>query len=171
MTKNTAAEPTTATPAESTTVEPVTVEPVSTPPAEPAKDAAWWEGKAKAMEAEKVANAKKLAKLEAAEQARQEAEQTELQKAQARAEKAEAEANEAKLAVLRRDAITNTGLPAAFADRLKGNTLEEMEADAKLLLAAIPAPVKPVPPAVGATNPGAPGTGETEAERKKRLIG
>jgi hypothetical protein len=61
-------------------------------------------------------------------------------------------------------------LPAAFADRLKGNTLEEMEADAKLLLAAIPAPVKPVPPAVGATSPGAPLTGETEKDKRKRLL-
>jgi hypothetical protein len=169
MTKQNAADVSTATPAEVPTE--VTVEPVSTPPAEPAKDAAWWEGKAKAMEAEKVATAKKLAKLESAEQARQEAELSEIDKANKRAEKAEAEAKEAKLGVLRRDASTATGLPAAFSDRLKGETLEEMIEDANLLLASMPAPVKPVPPAVGATNPGAPGTGETEAERKKRLIG
>jgi hypothetical protein len=123
------------------------------------------------MEAEKVATAKKLAKLESAEQARQEAELSEIDKANKRAEKAEAEAKQARLGILRRDAATATGLPAAFSDRLKGETLEEMIEDANLLLASMPAPVKPVPPAVGATNPGAPGTGETEAERKKRLIG
>jgi hypothetical protein len=168
MATKTAAESTTATPAEPATVttEPVTTEPVTVQPAEPVKDAAWWESKARAMEAEKTANAKKLAKLEAAEQARQEAELSEIDKANKRADKAEAEAKDAKLAVLRRDAIAATGLPVAFADRLKGETLEEMTEDAKVLLASMP---KQVAPKLEPTNPGAPQTGETDEDRGIRL--
>jgi len=165
MTTKTAAEPTTATPAETAT-EPVITEPVSEPTPEPVKDAAWWESKARAMETEKVAAAKKLAKLEAAEQARQEAELSELQKVQKRAEEAEQKAKAAELAVLRRDAIASTGLPAAFADRLKGETLEEMEADAKTLLAAMPAKVAPK---LEAANPGEHQTGMTDEERRRKL--
>ena len=168
MAKPTAAGPTTATPAEPTTVsaEPVITEPVSGQPAETVKDAAWWESKAKAMEAEKVLTAKKLAKLEAAEQARHDAELSEIEKANKRAEKAENEAQQAKLAVLRRDAIAETGLPVAFADHLKGETLAEMTEDAKILLAAMP---KSAAPKLEPTNPGQPQTGETDAERRKRL--
>lgn len=168
-----AAEPTTAIPAEVPTApaEPVTPEPVTAQPPETVKDAAWWESKAKAMEAEKVATAKKLAKLEAADQARQDAEKTELEKANARAEAAEKKAKSAELAILRRDAAVKIGLPAALVDRLQGETPEEIEADAKLLLDAMPkaAPEKPIPPKVSPTLPGSPQTGETYAERKARL--
>lgn len=170
MAKQQAAEPTTANPAEVTTeqAEPVTTEPVSGQPTETVKDAAWWESKARAMEAEKVVSTKKLAKLEAAEQARREAELSELEKAQKRAEDAEKKAHAAELSVLRRDAVASTGLPAAFADRLRGETLEEMIEDAKVLLEAMP---HAVAPKLEPTNPGQPQTGETEADKRKRLLG
>jgi hypothetical protein len=169
MAKNQAAEPTTATPAEPTTdpAEPVTIEPVSEPTAGTVKDAAWWESKAKAMEAEKVATAKKLAKLESAEQARHDAELTELEKANQRAEKAEAEAKAARLDVLRRDVAGNK-LDPVLAARLKGETREEMEADLVIVLAAMP---KQVAPKLEPTNPSAPQKGETDAEKRKRLLG
>ena len=167
MAKPTAADPTTATTPETLPVvaDPVTTEPVSVPPAEPVKDAAWWESKAKAMEAEKVATAKKLAKLEAAEQARHEAELSELEKANQRAEKAEAEAKSARLDILRRDVVGDK-LPAELAARLRGDTREEMEADLAIMLAAMP--VKVAPP-LNPTNPSAPQTGETDDEHRIRL--
>ena len=166
-----AAEPTTATPAEPATVvpaEPVTTEPISEPTPEPAHDATWWEGRAKAMEAEKVAAIKKLAKLETAEQARKEAELTELEKAQKRADEAEKKAKAAELSILRRDVAAKVGLPAALVDRLKGDTEEEIEADAKILLASLPVPVAPK---LNTTNPGQPQTGETDDDKRERLLG
>ena len=65
----------------------------------------------------------------------------EKQQAELTAAQAAARANEMRL--LQRDAATNTKLPAALADRLKGETLEEMEADAKSILAALPKPAAP----------------------------
>lgn len=165
-TKEKAAEPTTAAPAEVPAEQP---EPSTTSvetPATPAKDAAWWEGKAKAMEADAKKAARRLAELEAAEQARRDAELSELEKAQKRAEAAEQKAKAAELAILRRDVAAKTGLPAALVDRLHGETPEDLESDAKQLLAALPTPVAPK---LEATNPGSPQTGETEAERRKRL--
>lgn len=45
---------------------------------------------------------------------------------------------EMERASMRREAVDKTGLPAALADRLQGDTLEEMVEDAKTLLAAMP---------------------------------
>jgi hypothetical protein len=58
-------------------------------------------------------------------------------------------------------------LPAVFANRILGETPEDMEVDARAMLASLP---KPAAPKVGATNPtdGRPQT-ETDAERKRRL--
>ena len=138
------------------------------PSTEPAHDAAWWESKAKAMEAESKRNAKRLADFEKAEQARADAEKSELQKAQDKAIKAEAEVKATKLALLRRDVIAETKLPAELADFLKGDTAEELKASAEILLKAIPPKVAP---AGNATNPGANAThgAESDAERRKRL--
>ena len=167
MAKPTAADPTTTTTPETLPViaDPVIPDSVSVPPTEPVKDAAWWESKARAMEAEKVAIAKKLAKLEAAEQDRHEAELSELEKANQRAEKAEAEAKSARLDILRRDVVRDK-LPAELAARLRGDTREEMEADLAIMLAAMP--VKVAPP-LNPTNPSAPQTGETDDEHRIRL--
>ena len=166
MTTKPAAEPTTATPAEPATepIEPSV--PVTEPAPEPVKDAEFWTGKARAMEADAKKAAKRLAELESAEQARREAEMSELEKAQKRAELAENKARAAELAILRRDVASRTGLPLALVDRLRGETPEDLEADAKELLASIPA--QPAPK-LAPTNPGAPQTGETDAERRKRL--
>lgn len=46
-------------------------------------------------------------------------------------------------AALRRDVATKFNLPAGLADRLRGATAEELEADAKLLLEAMPKPAAP----------------------------
>jgi hypothetical protein len=112
-------------------------------------------------------DAKRLAEFEKQEASRREAEMTELQKANERAEAAERKARAAELAVMRRDAAARAKLPEALADRIKGETPEEMDADAAALLAAMP--VKTVPPKTNATDPGSPQTGETDAEKAKRL--
>jgi hypothetical protein len=124
--------------------------------------------KLRAVEKQGKADARKLADYEAKEQAHLEEEKSELQKAQDRADQAERKARAAELAVMRRDIAEKVNLPKALADRIKGETPEEMEADALTILAAMPAKV---PPALNPTNPGAPQTGETEAEKRKRLIG
>ena len=49
--------------------------------------------------------------------------------------------NELKL--LRRDAAAQVSLPTALTDRLQGETLEEMVADAKSIMAALPKPSAP----------------------------
>lgn len=66
------------------------------------------------------------------------------EKAQKDAEKATAEALTAKQEVLRLKVIGKVpGFPAAWADRLRGDTEEDMEADAKSLMAALPKPAAP----------------------------
>ena len=137
-------------------------------PTETVKDAAWWESKAKAMEAESKRNAKRLAELEKTEQARIDAEKSELQKAQERADKAEKDVAATKLALLRRDVVAETKLPAELADFLKGETQEELTASAAILLKSIP---QRAAPSGNVTNPGSNAThgGETENERRARL--
>lgn len=122
--------------------------------------------KLRAAEKQGKADAKKLADYEAKEQARVDAEKSELQKAQDRADAAERKAKAAELAVMRRDIAEKTKLPKGLADRIKGETPEEMEADALAILAELP---EKVAPPLNPTNPGAPQTGETDVERKRRL--
>ena len=59
----------------------------------------------------------------------------------------------------------------AFADRVRGESLDEMIADAKGLLEAMPKP-DPKKTVVNPTNPGqGAGQGETDDQRRKRLFG
>jgi hypothetical protein len=113
--------------------------------------------------------AKQAEELSQAEQKRKEAEMTEMQKLQAQLEKANADLKATRLSDLRRQAAIDAGLPLAFADRLKGETPDELKDDAKKLLAAIPAPK---PPNLSATNPGAGASqGETPAQALARIHG
>ena len=123
---------------------------------------------AKFRENEKQAkkDAKLLQELQSEKQTRADAEKSELQKSQERAAQLEVDLKNERLRVMKRDAAEKTKLPAAFADRLQGETPEELEADALLLLAAMPAKVAP---ALNTTNPGNPQTGETDAQRRERL--
>ena len=114
--------------------------------------------------------AKQADELTAAEQKRKEAEMTELQKLTAQLEKANAELKQANLNELRRSTAAKVGLPMVFADRLKGETPEELEADAKQILEALPK--TPKTPNVSATNPGAGASqGETAAQALARIHG
>lgn len=88
-----------------------------------------WKTLARKHEQQAKANAaaaKKLAEIEAAQKSAEE------KAAEARAE-AERERDELRLALLRRDAAEEAGLPRSWADRLKGATAEELLADAKNL--------------------------------------
>jgi hypothetical protein len=61
----------------------------------------------------------------------------------AKLEQAEAARKELQVAGLRRDAGAKYKLPAALAERLRGETPEELEADAKALAATLPKPGAP----------------------------
>lgn len=65
---------------------------------------------------------------------------TELEKLTETAKANEARAAAAELALIKRDAAEAAGLPKSWADRLKGATKEELEADAKELAKDLPAP-------------------------------
>lgn len=62
-----------------------------------------------------------------------------------------------ELSTLRRETATKLGLPTGLADRLRGDTAEQLEADAKALLEAMP---KPAAPNINATT----GTGLNDAQ-------
>lgn len=80
-----------------------------------------------------------------------EAAKTELQKAAEARATAERERDEARLALARRDAADEAGLPKAWADRLRGSTTEELLADAKNLAKEVGP--KDVPPPRSAGRP------------------
>jgi hypothetical protein len=66
-----------------------------------------------------------------------ESQKSELQKAQEAAQRAEQELEQARTEMLRTKVAAAKGLPASIADRLRGSTAEEMEADADAMLAEI----------------------------------
>jgi len=122
------------------------------------------------IEKEKRKIEKELAALKAADAERKQAEMTELEKAQQRIKELESQNRALTIKQLRREAAEKVGLPIAFADRLNGETPEELEADAKEFLNSLPKPKAPVP--ISATNPGG-GTqkSETDAEKRARILG
>lgn len=76
---------------------------------------------------------------------------------------AEQKAQALELATMRRDVAEKFSVPAALAGRLQGTTVEELEADAKALVAALP---KPPPPNLNASGGGLPpSSGMSEQER------
>lgn len=112
--------------------------------------------------------AKKAEELTEAEQKRKEAEMTELDRLNKQLADAQAELKRSQLAVLQRDAAAKLNLPAELAPRLKGETLEELEADAKELAKLLPKQ----PPHVTPTNPGGgSGNQETDEQKRRRLFG
>lgn len=124
--------------------------------------------KNKADEAER--HFKKLAKFEQEEAKRKEAEMTELELANKRSQELEAKVRQLEISRLQHDIAAKVGLPNVLADRLKGETPEELEADAKLLLEA--QPKQKATPNIGATNPGEQASkDETRAQKLKRLTG
>jgi cytochrome c556 len=114
--------------------------------------------------------AKKADELSEAEQKRKEAEMTEVDRLNKQLADAQAELKAARIATLQRDAATKHNLPAELASRLKGETPEELEADAKALAELLP---KPKTPPLKPTYPGnnASGESETYEEKRRRLLG
>jgi hypothetical protein len=87
---------------------------------------------------------------------------------QAKLDAAEKTVREREIALWQRDAATQTNLPAALASRLKGETLDDMIADAKEILASLP---KPAAPNINANNGagGAPAAGQMSDAEKAEL--
>lgn len=112
---------------------------------------------------------KRLEELEQAEAKRKELELSEVERLQKQLADITGKAARLERESLQRSIAEKTGLPTAFAARLQGETPEEMEADAKALLEAMPKPTK-APPAINPTNPGASRqVGETEVQMRARL--
>jgi hypothetical protein len=109
---------------------------------------------------------KRLDELETAETQRKQAAMTEAERMKAELERTQAELKLTQRAILQRAVADETGLPAVFADRLRGETPDELRQDAEALLKSIPKQPKPQP---GTTNPGSGRTGETDAQRRMRL--
>ena len=108
----------------------------------------------------------KLQRFEAAEEERRKAELSEIERLKLDLEQAQTKARQAELSALKREIADKTGLPAALALRLTGETPEALEADAKALLEALP---KKTAPNINPTNPGTTTQGETREERNRRL--
>ncbi len=114
---------------------------------------------------------KKLEKFEAEEAERKKAAMSETDRLKTELADALKTANELKTRQAQRDAAEKIGLPLSFADRLKGVTPEELEADARALLESMPkAAPKPKPGPASAPADGLPQT-TTDDERRKFLFG
>lgn len=111
-----------------------------------------WKTLARKHEQNAKANAdaaKRLAEIEAAQKSAEE------KAAEARTQ-AEERAAKAELALMRRDAAEEAGLPKGWADRLRGTTAEELLADAKALAKELPGQsTQTAPRAVADLKPGA----------------
>lgn len=120
------------------------------------------------IEKKAKADAKELEKLKAEEQKRKDAELSEVERLKKQADELTKAKAELELSIMRRDVISKTGLPAVFADRLKGATKEEMLADAETLKKSLPQIKQP---GQTVTNPGNASQTETEAQMRERLFG
>lgn len=124
------------------------------------------------LERERTKSQKDAAKAQADAEAKVLTEQGKykelFEKQQADLQAAQAEARQASIKVMQRDIASKTNLPLALAERLRGETLEEMEADAKNILAALP---KPAAPNINASNGagGAPAAGQLSEADKQRI--
>lgn len=120
-------------------------------------------------EKELKAQLKDYERLKADEQKRVEAQMTEAEKLNKQVAELTARNAEMALGILRRDVVSEIGLPAIFVDRLKGNTREEMLADAQELLKTIPQ--NQSAPRLKVTQPGNSQTVETKEQQRERLFG
>lgn len=128
------------------------------------------ERRAKNKADEAARHFKKLEKFEQEEARRKEAEMSEIERANKRAQELEAKVKQLEFSKLQHEIAAKVGLQSVFADRIRGETPEEMEADAKMLLDALPKPK--AAPNIGATNPGDKASiEETYAQKMERLMG
>lgn len=112
---------------------------------------------------------KEIERIEAERKTAEEAKLSDLEKAQKHAAELEAEIKRRDANDKKRAIAAKVGLPDVLALRIQGETDEEMETDAKAIMAGLP---KPQAPSTKPINPGAGGgTGETKAERIARIMG
>lgn len=114
--------------------------------------------------------AAELERYKLEEEKRKQAEMTESERLKAELDKARSELKAKTVRTMQIEVAAKVGIPAALSDRLKGETPEEMEEDAKAILDMLPK--QKAAPNSGATNPGEKaGANETWAQRKQRLEG
>lgn len=130
-------------------------------------------GKYRAQDKEKAKADAEKARADAERKAAEETGQYKAlyEKQQTELAAAKAEAHAAKLRGLRRDVAAKVNLPAALAERLQGETEDELEADAKALLAALPKAAAPNINGQGGAQPPANGWDETERKRLASIYG
>lgn len=111
-----------------------------------------------------------LERLRQLEEERKKAEMTESERLKVELEQERAKLRQLSIKAQQREVADQVGLPSVFADRIKGETPEDMMADAKIILEALPK--QKAAPNSGVTAPGDKTvTGETEAEKRRRLFG
>jgi len=104
------------------------------------------------------------------EEERKQAEMTESERLKAELDKLQSELTAKTVRTMQIEVAAKLGLPTALSDRLKGETLEEMEEDAKAILELLPK--QKAAPNPGATNPGDQAQkNETRAQKLTRLTG
>jgi hypothetical protein len=114
--------------------------------------------------------AAELERYKKLEEERKQAEMTELERLKAELDKLQSELTAKTVRTMQIEVAAKLGLPAALSDRLKGETLEEMEEDAKAILEVLPK--QKAAPNTGATNPGEQASKEeTRAQKLTRLTG
>ena len=98
---------------------------------------------------------------------RKQAEMTESERLKAELGKLQSELTAKTVRTMQIEVAAKLGIPAALSDRLHGETLEEMEEDAKAILEVLPK--QKAAPNTGATNPGEKaGSGDTFEDAHKR---
>lgn len=114
--------------------------------------------------------AAELERYKQAEEERKQAEMSETDRLKAELERAQSELKAKTVRTMQIEVAAKLGLPAALSDRLHGETLEEMEEDAKAILEALPK--QKAAPNTGTTNPGEQASKEeTRAQKLTRLTG
>lgn len=110
---------------------------------------------------------KELEELRTKEAERKQAELTDIEKIKQRADQLEAELREERAGRMRLQVATEYSLPDALASRLKGDTLEELKADAQELAKLLPKTKKA--PELPANDIGDGKKGETDAQKRARI--
>lgn len=111
---------------------------------------------------------KRLAELETKEQERKQSEMTEAEKYKARADQLEAELKEERQGRMRLQVAAEYSLPEALANRLQGDTIEALKADAEQIAKLLPKPKKENP-ALSPNDIGDGKKGETDQQKRNRI--
>jgi len=114
--------------------------------------------------------AAELERYKKLEEERKQAEMSETDRLKAELDRAHSELKAKTVRTMQIEVAAKLGIPAALSDRLHGETLEEMEEDAKAILEVLPK--QKAAPNTGTTNPGEQASkDETRAQKLKRLTG